>query len=156
MAVLLLAAWAPAASAARSEVPGRALVLSNERTFTRWAHPRGDGVIRDSPSPRSRVSGRLHMLTEEARPEVYLLLEQVALPSGETWVKLRVPGRPNGVTGWVPRADLGAMHLTAWALRVNLSLLRATLFRDGRADLGRADRRRRTVVAHAGRPFLGA
>jgi len=72
------------------------------------------------------------MLTEEGRAEVYLLLEQVGVSSAESWVKVRFPRRPNGVTGWVPLQDLGAMHLTDWALRVNVALLHATLFRAGR------------------------
>jgi len=132
IAALALAASVPAA-AGTSQVPGRAVVLSNERTFTRWAHPRHAGVIRAAPSPASPRVGFLHMLTEEALPEVYLLLEQVSLPNGESWVKLRIPGRPNGVTGWVPIGDLAGMHVTEWALRVNLALLRATLYRGGRA-----------------------
>ncbi len=72
------------------------------------------------------------MLTEEGYPEVYELLEEIARANGETWVHLRVPGRPNGRSGWVLRAALGAFHVTHWALRVNLSLLRATLYLDGR------------------------
>jgi len=133
VSVLALAASSAALAAAPAGDPARPLVLSNEQTFTRWAHPLRAGEIRAGASRSSRVVGALHMLTEEGRPEVYLLLEQVVLSTGETWVKIRIPGRPNGATGWVPRGNLGGMHLTAWALRVNLLLLRATLFLDGRA-----------------------
>jgi L,D-transpeptidase catalytic domain len=108
-------------------------VLSNERSFARWAHPRASAAIRSRPGATGRLVGHVHMSTEEGRPEVYLLLQEVTAATGVRWVKLRIPGRPNGRTGWVPSGALGAMHATAWALRVNLRLLRATLFRSGRA-----------------------
>jgi hypothetical protein len=107
--------------------------LSNESTFTRWAHPLEPASIRSAPSATARAVGSLHMLTEQGLPEVYLLLSQTSGEPGQSWVRLRVPGRPNGRTGWVPRSDLGGFHETDMALRVNISLLRATLFRDGHA-----------------------
>ncbi len=121
---------ASAASTPASTVS--AAVLSNESTFSRWAHPRAAAVIRSEPASASRAVGALHLLTEEGLPEVYLLLDQVTDTAGQEWVRLRVPGRPNGRTGWVPRPALGAFHLTAWALRVNLRTVRATLFLAGR------------------------
>jgi hypothetical protein len=113
-----------------AEAPVR---LSNELTNTRWAHPARTAAIRSAPATSAAVVGRLHMLTEEGEPEVYELLSKLSIPAGETWVQLRIPGRPNGRIGWVPRTDLAAFHLTHWALTVNLSRLRATLFLDGRA-----------------------
>ena len=80
----------------------------------------------------ARPLGRLHLFTEEGEPEVYLLQEELTTAPGVSWVKLRIPARPNGGTGWVPLRALGPMHLTDWALRVNLRLLRATLYRDAR------------------------
>jgi len=115
----------------RLRVPA-AVQLSNERTFTSWAHPRGSAQIRSEPSGAARRVGSLHMLTEEGLPEVYLLRAEMTDASGAPWVLLRAPGRPNGVGGWVPREALGTIHVTDWALRVNLTLLRATLYRGGR------------------------
>lgn len=138
LAAALLAAFLTAAGLASaspqpsSAVASAEVVLSNETTFTRWAHPRQAAVIRAEPSGSSRAVGALHMLTEEGLAEVYLLLDQAQGAPGQEWVRLRIPGRPNGRTGWVPRSALGAMHLTDWALRVNLSVLRATLYRAGR------------------------
>ena len=43
-----------------------------------------------------------------------------------------LPGRPNGVTGWVPADALSEPHVTHEYLRVNRELLRATLYDDGR------------------------
>jgi hypothetical protein len=106
--------------------------LSDERTYTRWAHPLTTSLIRADPLPGASAVGRLHSLTEEGEPEVYLLLDQLTNTPGNTWVRLRVPGRPHGRIGWVRRSDLGAFHLTHWAFSVDLSRLRATLLLDGR------------------------
>jgi hypothetical protein len=124
----------PLAHVTPSVPPASAEVqLSDERTFTRWAHPAGTAPIRAAPVAAAVVVGRLHTPTEEGEPEVYELLEERTSVAGESWVRLRVPGRPNGRVGWVTRSDLGPFHLTHWALSVDLSQLRATLFLDGRA-----------------------
>lgn len=107
--------------------------LSDGRTYTRWAHPEITAPIRADPLSGAAVLGHLHMLTEDGEPEVYLLLAERTIATGETWVQLRVPGRPNGRIGWVGRGDLGSFHLTHWTLQVALSRLRATLFLDGHA-----------------------
>ncbi len=108
------------------------LALSSETSITRWAHPRTVVAIRSAPTPGGRTVGRLHMLTEEGEPEVYLLLEELSGPDGQSWVRVRIPARPNGQTGWVPRSSLGAFHATDVALRVDLHSLRATLYGAGR------------------------
>jgi len=131
IAVAAALACCGAAPAADAQPAAAVRVLSNESTFTHWAHPRERASIRSAPSASAGVVGSLHMLTEEGFPEVYLLLDQATDASGQSWVRLRIPGRPNGRTGWVLRADLGGFHGTDMALRVNISLLRATLFRDG-------------------------
>jgi hypothetical protein len=119
-----VAAALPAATEAR---------LSDERTYTRWAHPLTTTPIRAAPLSGAAVVGRLHPLTEDGEPEVYLLLSERITTAGETWIQLRIPGRPNGRIGWVLRGELGSFHLTHWALQVALARLRATLFLDGRA-----------------------
>jgi lipoprotein-anchoring transpeptidase ErfK/SrfK len=111
---------------------GRPVALSDETTFTRWAHPRTKSTVRAQPLDSARPLGHLHLFTEEGEPEVYLLQQELTTAAGVSWVKLRIPARPNGTSGWVPLRALGPMHLTDLALRVNLRLLRATLYRDAR------------------------
>jgi lipoprotein-anchoring transpeptidase ErfK/SrfK len=48
-------------------------------------------------------------------------------------VQIRVPMRPNGTLGWVRREQLGPLHSVRTQLRVNRGMLRATLYRRGRA-----------------------
>jgi lipoprotein-anchoring transpeptidase ErfK/SrfK len=106
--------------------------LSNERTFTTWAHPVEELPIYASPSTRARRLARIHMYTEDGFPEVYLLLSSHIAADGTAWVKLRVPERPNGHTGWVLREALGTFHVTHWQLVVDRRLRLLTAYYGGR------------------------
>jgi lipoprotein-anchoring transpeptidase ErfK/SrfK len=48
------------------------------------------------------------------------------------WILVPIPGRPNGLTGWVTAGALGEMHVTREYLRVSRETLRATLYRHAR------------------------
>jgi L,D-transpeptidase catalytic domain len=107
--------------------------LSDETRLTRLAHPVTRWVIRALPTRASRAVGRLRLSTEDGPPEVYLILSsQVQESTGRVWLKIRVPGRPNGRKGWVPRDALGGMFVVRTRLVVNRRTLRATLYRNGR------------------------
>jgi hypothetical protein len=106
--------------------------LSDERTFTTWAHPAEELPAYSSPSVRARRVARLHMYTEDGFPEVYLLLRSHIAADGTEWVMLRVPGRPNGRTGWVLREAMGDFHVTHWRLVIDRRTRRLTAYYDGR------------------------
>jgi hypothetical protein len=107
-------------------------VLSNESTLTTWAHPLTGGAILTSPRRGSRRVGRIHLETEDGFAEVYLPLSAYTDAKGMEWVRLRVPGRPNGRTGWVSREALGTFHRTRWSIVVNLRRRRLSAYFDGR------------------------
>jgi hypothetical protein len=88
------------------------LALSNERTFTMWAHATECARIYTSPFAPERRVARLHLYTEEGFPEIYLLLRLHRDSAGREWVQVRLPKRPNGEVGWVRREALGAFHAT--------------------------------------------
>jgi hypothetical protein len=115
-------------------------VLSDEWTTNAWAHPVSRAYVRAAPDSRARRVARLHAKTEMGDPEVYLLLSEQTDDSGRTWVEIRVPGRPNGRTGWVRRAALGPTHANHTTLLVDKHRLTATLLVDGapawRAPIG--------------------
>jgi hypothetical protein len=132
----LCAIGAPSATAAEA-TGGSAVVsvtqLSNERTLSRWAYPLAEAIVRASPADRARSLGRLRFLTGDEQAQVYVVLDAAQLGSGSEWARIEFPGRPNGRSGWVPRAALGAFHVVRDYLRVDRGRLRATLFRGGRA-----------------------
>jgi hypothetical protein len=120
----------PSAPVSGSATVGEA-VLSNLRTLSRWAYPEAAAAARVSPSARSRVVGHLHFLTEDGQAEVYVALRSYSAGHG-SWIQVTLPGRPNGITGWVPSSALGELHILHDYLRINREAFRATLFRSGR------------------------
>ncbi|MEA2468572.1 MAG: hypothetical protein QOJ57_2698, partial [Thermoleophilaceae bacterium] len=115
----------------RPRKPVRAAV-SNERTYTRWANATKRAVARARPRPHARRVTRLRYDTEDGFAEVYLVLARYTDAKGRRWLKVRLPMRPNGRTGWVRRSSLGGLHTVRTFLRIDKHRLRATLFRDGR------------------------
>ena len=141
VAVAYGAAGAQAAPAPRDDRPVRALDargplgderLSDERHISRYAGAVARAPVRAEPSTTARLVGRLHLLTEDGPFEVYPVLESRAGAGGRLWLRIRLPMRPNGRTGWVPRHDLGTLRTVRTMLRVNRATLRATLYRGGR------------------------
>ena len=131
---LLLVQLALSASANAGTGPGVGSErLSDERTTTRWAHSRLRAPIRRLPAPTSRRIARVRYLTELGFPEVYLVLRRWTDPDERTWVKVRIPMRPNGRTGWVRDFALGGLHLVRTRLVVDRLSLRATLYRSGQS-----------------------
>ncbi len=106
--------------------------LSDERTLTRVAHAVVRAPVHARPSPGSRRVGRLRFLTEDGPFELYPVLEGRRGRDGRTWLRIRLPMRPNGRTGWVREEQLGRPWVVRTALRVDRRTLRATLRDRGR------------------------
>jgi L,D-transpeptidase catalytic domain len=110
---------------------GAVTTLSNLHTLSRWAYPIAGALVHRSPSVASPAVGRLRFMTVDGQAELYLAL-RAASAGQRTWILVSVPGRPNGLTGWVPASALGELHVAREYLRVNRETLRAALFRRGR------------------------
>jgi lipoprotein-anchoring transpeptidase ErfK/SrfK len=141
---LLLGAGATAASAETSAQPSPGTTpvaatspraLSNERTSTTWAHPIEEAAIRARPATSSRPLARTHLATEDGFPEVYLALASVTDARGREWIEVRIPGRPNGRTGWVTRAVLGEFRVTHWLVEIVRRSRRLYAYYNGKLQL---------------------
>ena len=136
---MAIAAFSPPASFALAASPlpaggrGPLVRLSDLRTVSLWAYPTGEVPIHTSPSAHAPTVGRLRFLTVDGQAELYVALNSQRQASGRTWVRVEVPGRPNGRSGWVPRGALGKLNEVDGYLLIDKRSLRATLFRDGRA-----------------------
>ena len=132
---LVLAALIPASAAAAALPPANPpgmVKLSDESLTTKWAHTADLQPVFSRPSGSARRVARLRLLTEDGFAEVYLVLSQWTNPAGNVWLKIRVPKRPNGLTGWVRASALGSLHTVHTLLRVNKHTLRVTLYERGR------------------------
>ena len=106
--------------------------LSDEQRLTRFANAVALAPVRSRPSRGARRITHLRYRTEDGPLETYLALASRVDTAGRTWIHIRVPGRPNGRTGWVDRDDLGPLFEVTTLLRVNRTTLRATLYKRGK------------------------
>jgi hypothetical protein len=127
---MLMAAPAASADDVPYELPS--VPLSDEQTFTRWAHPNRRAAIRRQPAWWARPVARLRLSTEDGFPEVYLVMRRRVNRYGNNWLQVRIPMRPNGRTGWVREEAFGPLNLVRTRLVVDRRVLRATLRRNGR------------------------
>jgi hypothetical protein len=136
-AVVLAGAGAASGHAATAQAPPPpasppdAVQLSDERLVTRWAYPARRAVVYSRPSGRSRQIARLRLLTEDRFPELYLVLSRWVDPSGNAWLKIRVPRRPNGTKGWVPESALGELNVNHKLIDVDKRTLTLRFFDHG-------------------------
>jgi hypothetical protein len=130
--ILALALPAPLASA-RMAAPVVLKRLSDLHTLTRWAYPTAEVTARSAPSAHARAVGRLRFFTIDEQAELYIVLASARRSPGGAWLRVELPGRPNGLTGWVPRAAFGPLNVVKGYLHVDRTHLVATLFRDGQA-----------------------
>jgi lipoprotein-anchoring transpeptidase ErfK/SrfK len=88
-------------------------------------------VARSAPSDRARA-------IEVVRAQRPLTGERTTLPvvdrataaSGAAWLRVALPGRPNGHTGWI-KQQATLVLLTRWHIVVDRSARRVTIYRDG-------------------------
>jgi lipoprotein-anchoring transpeptidase ErfK/SrfK len=90
-----------------------------------------DHVARAAPSAHG---GRIEAVPAR-RPltgarTVLPVLGQKSSPRAGSWLRVRLPGRPNGHTGWIS-ANRTRQITTPWQLRLDLSARRLTVFRGG-------------------------
>jgi hypothetical protein len=152
LAVLVLVLGpAPPAGAGTLDLPG-SVQLSNERTLTRWAYAAQVLPIRVTPKPGSPVVSSVALATEDGLRNVYPLLDGWTDPTGQAWLRIRVPMRPTAGIGWVEAAAFGPAHVVRTQLVVDRRHLRATLYRAGhriwRSDIGIGEANTPTPAGH--------
>ena len=110
-------------------------------------------ALLDDHVARTRPSARAHRIETIAarRPltrmrTVLPVLRHATGRGGDSWVRVRLPGRPNGHAGWI-RAAGTRRTATGWHVSVDLSARRVTVHRDGRVK-----RRFQAVIGTASTP----
>lgn len=88
-------------------------------------------VARSAPSERARRVGRLTTRTQDGTDEVVGVLAR-SVVAGQEWLRVQLPVKPAGATGWIPRSAVGELRTVDTWLRVSTSTLRATLVRRGK------------------------
>jgi len=92
-------------------------------------------VVVVAPVRREAGSGRLVGLLAThtswgGSPQQLLVLGSRVGSNGRQWLRVRLPGRPNGSSGWIPR-DAVVVHRVHWRIDVSLSRRVVRVFHDG-------------------------
>jgi hypothetical protein len=133
----LLAAQAGALGGATSGGPQARLAsgrgttgqqLTQWRRVGYWAHAAHAIPVHARPDTNSPIVTRLHFTTEDGFPEVYLVLRRLVTRQGRIWLKVALPMRPNGRTGWVVHGALGPLQQVRTWLVIDRSRLRARFY----------------------------
>jgi hypothetical protein len=107
-------------------------ILSNEMSLTQYAYVHRIANVYGQPTTHSRRISKLSWFTEDGFNSIYILLRAHWSSPRAEWVEIRIPGRPNGRTGWVQRNALGRFHVTHDAVVVNRGRMRMFYYRNGR------------------------
>jgi len=83
-------------------------------------------------APAGRVMGRLSATRPlTGSPTVVPVIATASGAGGRAWLRVRLPQRPNGATGWIA-ADGAVPAVAHWAVAIDRSRRRASVYRDGR------------------------
>lgn len=137
VAVVLVGASSGTTSAEPTLPPSPRSALAPEnvplgpRPAAYWAPVVAATAARSGPAEPAVVA-EVPARTPEGTTNIVLILGQAERRAGELWVRVRVPGLPDDVRGWMPRTALGGYTPVHTRLVVNREQLTATLLRDGR------------------------
>ena len=116
MTISVLASHAATTRPAAPQIP-QPLLLIDHRVTAR-AHP----------SPAARIVGAVEARTPLTGVQTTLpILQSARGPTGGRWLRVRLPMRPNGVSGWVP-AYSGKTRKTSWRIVVHREARRAIVY----------------------------
>lgn len=121
MTGLVLLAAAPASATSASVRPTQELVVL-VRAHEAYAEPSAHSARVGSVRARRPLTGE---------PTVLPVIARRAGADGLEWLRVRLPGRPNGLTGWI-RERGTASAATSWRLVVTISNRQVLAYRNGR------------------------
>lgn len=131
VAAVIGAGQAVAATTGASAATRPDKILSNETTSTTWTIADVNVPIRTSPSESAPAITSLRTYTADGDLQSYIVLREHWTSSG-AWVQLRIPGRPNGRVGWVPRSVMDGFQVTHMEIVVDREARTLTLYNHGR------------------------
>lgn len=106
-----------------------------------------DHAVRSAPSTKARAFETVDSRRPLTRTRTVLpILGRATSANGVSWLRVRLPGRPNGHAGWIS-SNRTKRTITPWKIEVDLSERQVTVYRGDRAK-----RRFRAVVGKPSTP----
>jgi lipoprotein-anchoring transpeptidase ErfK/SrfK len=87
-------------------------------------------AVRAQPSASSRLVTNLPRVNENGAPQTFLVKSEQVDDTRHAWLRVLLPIRPNGSTGWVRAADVNVQGIP-YALVVHVRSFRIDLLEDG-------------------------
>ena len=84
------------------------------------------------PKDNAKTVGRLTTKTGEGTDDLVLVLARTTDEDEQVWLKVRLPIRPNGTTGWVREEALSSLQPVDTWLKISTKTYRATLIKKGK------------------------
>lgn len=114
----------PAAEETDVELPAAAVALEPRVT------------VRTGPDLATRTLERIDQIRYDYRQTIFHVVERATDASAGGWLRIQIPGRPNGRTGWVAAGELDILYSVASvAIEIDRSSRRLRAVRDGRTIL---------------------
>jgi lipoprotein-anchoring transpeptidase ErfK/SrfK len=80
----------------------------------------------------ARIVGRLTRKTGEGTDDLVLVIARTTDSRKRVWLKVRLPVRPNGTTGWVQENGLSQLQPVDTWLRISTKTYKATVIKKGK------------------------
>ena len=126
VAIALAFAAAPPAHAAKIEKLDK---LGKEAYF---AFVEQAAIARAQPKASARKVGKLTKRSPEGTDDLVAVIARTTDSKDRVWLKVRLPIRPNGTTGWVPEKALDELQPVDTWLRISTKTFKATLIKKGK------------------------
>lgn len=131
-----LAAATLVAAAAVSPAAAQAVEFKAEKVSTLgkesfFAYVDRAEVARAEPSAQAKKVAKLTLKTPEKTDDLVFVLERTTVDEQE-WLRVRLPVRPNGTTGWVPADALSEPQPVNTWLKISTKTFKATLIKNGK------------------------
>jgi lipoprotein-anchoring transpeptidase ErfK/SrfK len=84
------------------------------------------------PKDSAKTVGKLTTKTGEGTDDLVLVLARTTDEEEQVWLKVRLPIRPNGTTGWVREEALSSLQPVDTWLKISTKTYRATLIKKGK------------------------
>ena len=124
-AAIVLAAAAPAQAATKVEH------LSRPGKESFFGFVEKAETVRAQPKASARKVSKLTRKSPEGTDDLVMVLDRTTVKD-KVWLRVRLPIRPNGTTGWVPETALSELQPVDTWLKISTKTFKVTLIKSGK------------------------
>ena len=87
---------------------------------------------KSQPKTSARTVGKLRLKTGEGTDDLVLVIARTTDSKDRVWLKVRLPIRPNGTTGWVQESALSELQPVQTWIKVSTKTYKVTVIKKGK------------------------